>query len=112
MLNLYHTEIIHSSVIDWIKLITLKEHSPQLFSATEHVLKNILKNAIIVNNVANSIFTTCYYSVVRCGRLASNFAVRKRYLLISWQLYFNAFTLPCDSCLKSLETLTSFIHYI
>jgi hypothetical protein len=34
VLDLHHTEIIHSSAIDWIKLITLKKHNPQLFSAT------------------------------------------------------------------------------
>jgi hypothetical protein len=67
MLDLHHTEIIHSSVVDWIEPITLKKHNLQLFSATEHVLNNILKNTIIVDNVTDSIFTTCYYSVVCCG---------------------------------------------
>jgi hypothetical protein len=58
MLDLHHTELIHSSAVDWIKLITLKKHNLQLFSTT--VLNNILKNAIIVGNVVGSIFTTCY----------------------------------------------------
>jgi hypothetical protein len=46
MFDLHHTEIIHSSVIHWIKLITLKKYNHQLFSTTERVLKNILKNVI------------------------------------------------------------------
>jgi hypothetical protein len=60
VLDLHHIELIHSSVVDWIKPITLKKHNLQLFSTTECVLNNILKNAIIVGNMADSIFATCY----------------------------------------------------
>jgi hypothetical protein len=67
MLDLHHTEIDHFCVVDCIKSITLKKHNPQLFSANECILNNILKNAIIVGNVAGSIFATCYYSTVWCG---------------------------------------------
>jgi hypothetical protein len=52
MLDLHHIEIIHSCVVDWIKPIILKKNNPHLFSATECVLNNILKNAIIVSNMA------------------------------------------------------------
>jgi hypothetical protein len=67
MVDLHHTEVIHSIVIDWIESITLKKRNLQLFSATEYVLNNILKNVIIVGNMTGSIFATCYYSVVCCG---------------------------------------------
>jgi hypothetical protein len=67
MLDLHHTEIIHSSVVHWIKPITLKKHNPQLFSAMERVLNNILKNDIVVGNVAGSVFATFYYSAVCSG---------------------------------------------
>jgi hypothetical protein len=60
MLDLHHTEVIHSNVVDWIKPIILKKHSIQLFSTNERVLNNILKNAIIVGKVDGSIFATCY----------------------------------------------------
>jgi hypothetical protein len=46
MLDLHHTELINSSVVDWIKPITLKKHNLQLFSTTECVLNNILKNDV------------------------------------------------------------------
>jgi hypothetical protein len=61
MLHLHHTKIIHSSVVDWIEPITLKKHNLQLFSTTERVLNNILKNDVIVGNMAGSIFAfeTC-----------------------------------------------------
>jgi hypothetical protein len=67
MFDLHHTEIIHSGAVDWIKPITSKKHNTWLFGTTERILKNILKNAIIVGNVASSIFTTWYYSAVCCG---------------------------------------------
>jgi hypothetical protein len=67
VLNLYHTEVIHSSVVDWIEPITLEKHNLQLFSVTECVLNNILKNTIIVSNMTGSIFTTCYYFTIYCG---------------------------------------------
>jgi hypothetical protein len=67
MFDLYHTKLIHSSAVDWIKPITLKKHNLQLFSTTERVLNNILKNVVIVGNVASSIFITCYLSAVCCG---------------------------------------------
>jgi hypothetical protein len=67
VVDLHHIKIIHSSVVDWIKPMTLKKHNPQHFSTTERVLNNILKNAIIVGNVASSIFTTYYYSAVCCA---------------------------------------------
>jgi hypothetical protein len=63
----HHTKIIFSSIVDWIQSITLKKHNPQLFSATERVLNNIVKNDIIVGNVTGSIFATSYYSDVYCG---------------------------------------------
>jgi hypothetical protein len=46
--HLHHTKIIHSSVIDWIKPIIFKKHNFQLFGATERVLNNFLKYAIVV----------------------------------------------------------------
>jgi hypothetical protein len=47
MFHLHHTKIIHSGVIDWIKPITLKNNF-QLFGATECVLMDFLKYAIVV----------------------------------------------------------------
>jgi hypothetical protein len=47
MLDLHHTEIIHSGAVDWIRTIILKKHNPQLFGTTERILHNILKNAIV-----------------------------------------------------------------
>jgi hypothetical protein len=67
MLNLHHTEVIQSTIVDWIEPITLKKHNLQLFSATECARNNILKNAIIIDNVVGSIFSSCCYSVVCCG---------------------------------------------
>jgi hypothetical protein len=60
VLDLHHTKLIHSSVVDWIKPITLKKHNLQLFSTTKRVLNNILKNVVIVDNVTGSIFAICY----------------------------------------------------
>jgi hypothetical protein len=48
MLHLHHTKIIQSGAIDWIKPITFKKHIFQLFVATERVLNDFLKYAIIV----------------------------------------------------------------
>jgi hypothetical protein len=42
VLDLHDTKVIHSSVVDWIKPITLEKYNLQLFSTTECVLNNIL----------------------------------------------------------------------
>jgi hypothetical protein len=48
VLYLHHTKIIHFGAVDWIKLITFKKYNFQLFGATERVLNDFLKYAIVV----------------------------------------------------------------
>jgi hypothetical protein len=50
VLYLHHTKIIHFDVVDWIKPITFKKHSFQLFGATEGVLNDFFKYAIVASS--------------------------------------------------------------
>jgi hypothetical protein len=85
ILDLHHTEINHSSVVDWIKLITLKKHNTQLFGATERILDNILKNAIIVSNMTCNMFG--WISAARSNQ--SHFAT------VLWTVFPKSVTVRC-----------------
>jgi hypothetical protein len=74
MFDLHHTELIHSTVVDWIKPTTLKKHNLQFFSITECVLNNILKNAVIVGSLCegNLVFTVKMVDLDNQQRARSN----------------------------------------
>jgi hypothetical protein len=62
MLDLHHTEIIHTIAVDWIETITFKKHNLQLFGAPEHVTSPVVRLCVIMPRM---MAIACYLVLAR-----------------------------------------------
>jgi hypothetical protein len=62
MLDLHHTEIIHTIAVDWIETITFKKHNLQLFGAPEHVTSPAVRLCVIMPRM---MAIACYLVLAR-----------------------------------------------